>query len=706
MGQEEDKSKLRRSESRRARDGSVANMESQSKLTREDSNPKDQALGIRREQSMSKKKKDPNSRRGSSIERQDSHSKKEKKNRKLSISNDPASRRGSALPGGGNARRLSTVYVKELQKISDNQIINLNAIQDELHPYRMIKFSSDLMVRLRNPLDDIETLVVPISSKTFVELVQDIYSIALNLRYYRQNEVLTWAKDEEFIDDILCAFSGEMGDFDPVSLLSRILDSLAAGTTWKILYKAIYDIYTLIPDDSEYKIKQLFQDSGPQILDQLLILVSNWVWLLRQSHISLCTQISTWFNTHSAEDWKESRIPVVYGAFSEGNDINGLFGQILHGTATLDLVKMNLLCTKIANSLEKYPNQKEFMHLEVFRHFVEFRSKVLVMVKLLQLCRLLQADKEIIFNAIESFDDKSKKATDEMDDSQTKKTISSEKVCVFSKVFKTKTDFLNSLYELKRATDSTSFASVYPRVLNSQLEPSFRVFEDSLATSIKGTKKYDCPDILPKTVQERRKIETTVSKLRAKLAPEDSDQSNYDNFLGAGIAIQIDEAPPTVPMISIIDTDPDVFPKSEEEPEILQTIAEDDALTKKSQNYHLNIRPTHDDVELDEVLIMPESVNKDRFTLHWEDKDTLSALFGHNFGNVNFNDVKRILKVIGCKIVSEDGIGLIAIHPRSKVPISIFSPFPDLQYKLYALDRIKNALQDFLGVYLENFDLK
>jgi hypothetical protein len=395
----------------------------------------------------------------------------------------------------------------------------------------------------------------------------------------------------------------------------------------------------------------------------------------------------------------------VYGAFSEGSDINGLFGQILHGTATLDLVKMNLLCTKIANSLEKYPNQKEFMHLEVFRHFVEFRSKVLVMAKLLQLCRLLQADKELIFNAIESFDDKSKKANDEKDDLQTKKTISSEKVCVFAKVFKTKTDFLNSLYELKRATDSTSFASVYPRVLNSQLEPSFRVFEVSLATSIKGTKKYDCPDILPKTVQERRKIETTVSKLRAKLAPEDSDQLNYDNFLGAGIAIQIDEAP-LVPMISIIDTDPDVFPESEEEPEILQTIAEDDALTKKGQNYHLNIRPTHDDVELDEVLTMPESVNKDRFTLHWEDKDTLSALFGHNFGNVNFSDVKRILKVIGCKIVSEDGIGLIAIHPRSKVPISIFSPFPDLQYKLYALDRIKNALQDFLGVYFENFDFK
>lgn len=700
FGQEEVKPKLLRAESRRAKDeskskeGSQINIEASAVLTRQESYNRSTAI-LQRENSSSKKKKDQkpettdtsnkSERRGSALEKHDSHSKKErrgstaeKRNSKSKHPHYDSNRRGSLLPGGGHGRKASIFFVPELHKISDNQIINISEIHDDMVAFRMIKFSADLMIRLRNPMDDLETLVVPVNSKPFLEIAHELYTITTNYRYLRQNEILTWAKDEEIIEDVLCAFAKKSVDFDSTDLTSKLLDSFAAGAGWEAIHKAISDIYMWFPVENKFKTMALTQQLKPQIVEHLLNVIGNWTWYLRQSHVALCTQISMWFNTLSATEWKESRIPVVYGAFNDGYDITHLFAQILHRTPTLDLVKMNFICTKIGNSLAKYPNQKEFIHLDLFRHFVEFRAKLSIMAKLLQLCRIYDTEKERIFSALAMFEEKAKKP-----DGRTEKN-GQEKVSAFARITRTKTELLSSLVELKKATSISSYVALYPKILNSQLTPSFTGFTHSLTGSILGPKKYDLPEIFPKTVAVRLKNEAIVHKLNPK--PLSAEKSDQDNFFAGGIAIQIEEA----------SADADTKP--------LQAIVESNDLLEK-QNAYLKTRK-FDEVELVGPLTMPESVCKTHYDLNIDDNDTLEAIYGISFGNVDFGDLKRVLTVIGCNILSEDGIGLLVSHKRCKVPISFMAPFPDLHYKLFALDRIKNTLQDFLGIYYENFNFK
>jgi hypothetical protein len=320
------------------------------------------------------------------------------------------------------------------------------------------------------------------------------------------------------------------------------------------------------------------------------------------------------------------------------------------------------------------------------------------MSKLLQLCRILEVDKERIYMAIAMYEEK------ETDDSkaqnkESEKSSKTKKSSVFSRIHRTKQDLINVLSDLKKANTISSFSAAYPKVLKTDLAPSFKPFYFELAASFTGPKKYDLTDIVPKSCEERRRIEAIVRKLTPKKPVIREESSVF-----AGVAIQIDDAnasiPEMIPEISIFGTDPD------NEVQVLIPIPEFKADSKLEKKNSHSKSPRLDDVELDDVLTMPESVCQTHFTLGWDDEDTIQALYGISFGNVNFGDLKRILKVIGCTILTEDGIGLVVSHPRSKINISFSAPFPDMHYKFFALDRIKNALEDFLGIYYENFEYK
>jgi hypothetical protein len=656
---------LSRSDSRRAKEGSTANMASIAKedsegfgIRKEESVSKN--YGIRKEESVSKKKKDP------------------KKRTKHDINNS-ASRRGSMVPGSASRRVSAVFYVPETIKTADNQIINLTSIRDDMHTFRMIKWCADLTSRLRSPMDDLETLVVPITSKSFVETLHDLFTISSNFRYRRHIEILNWTRDEEMIEDVLCAFSKQIVDFEPTDMTNKMMESYASFASWEAIHKALSDIYIWFPMDNEYKIRQVLQELGPKIADHLLVVIGNWVCYLRQSHVALCSQIQIWFSKFSATDWKQTKIPVVYGAFRDGYDIIGLFGQILHGCPTLDLVQMNLICTKISVSFAKYPNQKDFIHLDLFREFGEFKAKVQIMSKLFHLCRALDVDKVKIFAAVEMYA--------EAKDSKANKKGSEEKLSVFTKIHRAKQEMVASsfdLKDLKKSHTSSAFAAAYPKVLSTIVTPYFSPISLGLAASFTGTKKYDLPKIYLKFVGERRKIEAIVQKLSPK-----KEIRNQESSFAPAISI--------IPEISIMDTDPDDAPKTKAPPPLEPSAGAADPILKP-------IRLA--DVELEGNVTMPESVCTTRFTLNYEDKDTLEAIFGISFGNVDFGDIKRILTVIGCTVITEDGVGLVVSHPRSKINMFFTAPFPDLSYKLYALDGIKNLIQDSLGIYFENFDYK
>jgi hypothetical protein len=477
---------------------------------------------------------------------------------------------------------------------------------------------------------------------------------------------------------VLCAFAKKLVDFEPTDMTNKLMDSYASWASWEAIHKALSDIYTWFPRDSEYKIKPLLQELGPQIADHLLVLIGNWVCFLRQSHVAICSQIQIWFNSFATTDWKQTKIPVVYGAFRDGYDITGLFAQILHGCPTLDLVQMNLICSKIATGFDKYPNQKDFIHLDLFREFGEFRVKLQIMSKLFQLCRVLEVDKLKIFAAVEMYA--------EAKNSNAQKKESVEKLSVFTKIHRAKQEIVASAFDLKdlkKANTSSSFAASYPQVLSKVLAPSFSPFTLGLAATFSGKKKYDLPEIYLKGVGERRKIEAIVQKLSPKKEILKEESSEVP-------AISI------IPEISIFATDTDDVSN------IIVPVLEVDAKKRDSIS-----KPTRlADIQLDSNVTMPESVCTTHFTLKYHEKDTVEALFGVSFGNVDFGDIKRILNVIGCTIVTEDGISLVVSHPRSKVNIFFAAPFPDLSYKLYALDGIKNILQDSLGIYFENFDYK
>ena len=580
-------------------------------------------------------------------------------------------------------RSVST-FVTTTQKVNAHQILMLKEIHNESHVMRMIQFSGDLIPRYMSPLDDLVTLTCPDANKnekSVPQILGEIYHLAGFQRYVRSTETIEWTRNEEAIEDILAAFANKAVDFNSKAALEILLDSLASQTIWATLERGVADLYTLFAPDPQYQAqKDTMHGSRSHILKQLYVLLGNWTWSTRMSHVALCKHITKWFDKYSEKEWSECLIPVVFGAFNTGQDVVGLFARLKNNMPTLNLIKMNLLFAEIAKGIQQFPNQRDFLSLDLLRHFMEFREQIKVMVNLLHLCRKMDGDKDSIWKALDMF------SVVQLKKDQPRS--------IFEKISRARQGFAEMSKEFDDINTPADFITAFEKKMKNQFKPIFDPFRDSLASTSAGSIKHPIlPSVLAKTSQERAFTEALVTKVMGRkntmVIPEisipDGSEDDYDDgSMIPEIAIQMDGSLETL-NLPVIQT---LIP---EEPTAVQPIRRMSTRDSFARRQSLT------------QAQLPESICKQTFKIAFDDLDIIETLFEKSVGNLGWKDLIKILENVGCTITSSDGMGAFVRHSKSGRDFYMRTPHPDSVYKTYEINRIKCIFQDYLGIYFENF---
>jgi hypothetical protein len=346
--------------------------------------------------------------------------------------------------------------------------------------------------------------------------------------------------------------------------------------------------------------------------------------------------------------------------------------------------------------LSKYPNQRDFVTLPLLRDIYEFKFQLRVMILTLQLARRLEIPRDEIYTALDAYNPPPPGKASQIQ-------------CLFDMISRHK-EFMTgaNASEVSKATDYSSFVTIYHNSLKQKLFEGFKQFHTQMGggnytESSRSQPLFQTPAFMD--MRERALLESNVARffklqkgteLIQEVSVHDTDGGFSIALHVPGIITEVSEEPETNDLLNKVSNK--LFSFTIEEEDSRGTDAS--ILRAPTFNERMLSRQTTGPIE----IILPDFVCKKIYKVEYQFFDTAETLYGKTTGNINFKDIEGLLvKVLGCKISEADGIGAFFSHPEYHWRFYVPTPHPELNYKTYDLDRIKCILEDYFGVFFDNF---